>query len=320
MAGGLGGLGYLGLGKETSGGVAVSPQVYFQGLSESVKAEFDRYDLHNITGRLAPPDDRAGVLRVTGDVVAHVDPVAHGHVFVNAFGAASTVTSLGASLWRHKWISPTASQWDTRYAIQPYTYEIFRDVGSAQQYDGCNVSQIEFTLQPNAALQCKASLIATAWRNIAASTASFQTTADIFDFTTASLTLGGAANAEVEAFTLTYDNQLEGIPTMWGRDVVRKIRRTGPPAMTISATIGFEDITELERYRQQSETAIDIVLKKSTANEIFQLTLPRIVWTAFPTGMGGRGRQTVDISGMARYHQGSGTAFQVQLTNGVGSY
>lgn len=319
MAGGLGVLGYVGLGKESSGGVAVSPQVYIQGLSEGISGDFDRYDLYNITGRLAPPDDRAGIMRIAGDFTAPVDPWSHGHVFNNAFGQEQTVSSLGSSKWLHTWKSPTASQFDVKYALPPYTWEVFRDVGSAQQYDGGQVSGLEFSLAPNGVLTTKASVIATAWRNIAVSVPSFSILPP-FDTKVASLSLGGAATQLIENLTFTWNNNLEGIPTINGRDVIQKIRRTDAPSLDLSFTIGFEDIATLEQFRQQSETSMRLTMQQPGGTEIFDLQLPRIVFTKYPTGMGGRGRQTIDVSAMARYHQGSGTAFLLSLTNGVGSY
>jgi hypothetical protein len=319
--GGLGVLGYIGLGKESSGGVAVPAQHFIRALSEGVSGEFDRYSPMAIIGALAPPDDRAGVMRVAGDITAPVNPLTAGHVFTNAFGA-DTTASLGAGLYSHLWKTPTNQQatWDDRYAIQPYTWEIFRDVGSAQQYDGCQVGGMEFVIAPNNILQMKASLIATAWRNIAAAQPSYNTAIDILDFDTASLSIGGVANAEIESLTVTFDNALEGIPTLWGRDVVRKIRRTGPPAVTLQLQMGFENISILEQFRQQSETNLSVYCKQPAATEAFRLDLPRIVYQTYPTGMGDGGRQVVTVTAQARYHQGSATAFGLTLINGQGSY
>lgn len=319
--GGLGVLGYVGVGKESSGGVAVPAQHFIKGMSEGVSGDFDRYSPFQIIGALAPPDDRAGVMRVAGDFTAAVNPLTHGHVFVNAFGQPSVGSATGG-LWTHTWKTPTTAQavWDDRYAVQPYTWEIYRDVGSAQQYDGTVVSGMEFTLAPNGLLQAKASLIATAWRNIAVGVPSYHVAVDALDFDTASLSIGGVANTEIESLTITFDNAMEGIATLWGRDVVRKIRRTGPPSVNFQFQLGFENISYLEAFRQQSETSLELTMKQPAASEVFRLTLPRIVYKTFPTGMGDGGRQLVTVTGEARYHQGSVTAFGLTLTNTQGSY
>jgi hypothetical protein len=317
FGGGLGVLGYVGLGPETSGGVAVSPAVFIEALSEGVSGSYDRYALFNIIGRLAEADDRAGVMRVAGDIDAPFHPKAGGHLLKNAFGQAFSTASISATITRHVWRTPTDSFWDRRYALPPYTVEIFRDVGSAQQYDGCQTNQLEFSLGPNAALRAKSTLIATAWRSVAPNVASFYTDVDILDFDTCSFQVGGIANQDVESFTMTFNNKLEGIATLSGRDTIYKIRRSGSPETRFQMTVGFESIDQLVAFRAQTETSLQLVANSGHA---FNLTLPRVVYSAVPVGMGGGGRQMLQIDGMARFHQGSGTAFEIALDTTIAQY
>lgn len=320
MAGGLGVLGYVGFGPESSGGTAVVPAAYCRALSEGLAADLDRYELFNIVAALSEPDDRAGVLRIAGDVTAPFHPLVHGHWLKGMFGSASVATTgAPAGFWKHTFKTPTASQWDNRFALQPYTFEIFRDVGSAQQYAGCNFNTMELTLSPNGVLQCKAGLIGVSYTNKAATTASYSAV-DVLDFRVASVSIGSAAVADIEAFTFTWGNGLEGIPTLSGRDTVYKIRRSASPTNRAQFTLGFEDITYLETFRQQSETTLQVFLLPTAGSYAVRLDFPRVVYTSFPTGMGGRGRQTVEVSAMCRYSQSFASAFQLDLTTTVGSY
>lgn len=317
MPGGLGVLGYIGFAPESSGGVAVAPTVFLQEQSEGIAGTYDRYALYNIIGRLAPPDDRAGIMRVAGDVTGPLNPLWGGHTLKNAMGSGSVASSAGG-LWKHTWKTPTVSYWDPRFALPPYTYEIFRDVGSAQQYDGCQTDELELSIAPNNILVARQGMLAVAWRNKAPVVASYSQV-DPFDFTTCSFTLDGMANANIEAFSATFKNNLEGIATLAGRNTVYKIRRSGSPTIEFSMTIGFEDITQLEVFRQQSETSLNFNLTAPGSYNLF-FCLPRVIYTAHPTGMGGGGRQTAQITGMARFHQGSNTAFEISLITSVGSY
>lgn len=319
MPGGLGVLGYIGVAPESSGGVAVNPSFYLQALQEGISGEFDRYTLFNIAGQLAPVDDRAGLQRVEGDVTLPLHPLLGGHLFKSMFGSgAVSTTGVSGGLFRHRWLTPTQSQWDNRFALPPYTFEIFRDVGSAQQYAGVQTNELELTISPNAVLVARLGLIATTWQNKAASTASFRSDISPFDFTTASFSIDGAANPNVEAFSVQFGNQLEGIGTLALRDTVYKIRRSAPPVVTFKMTMGFEDIVELSKFRSQSETVIGVNLTSNSFQ--FNLNLPRCIYTSVPTGMGGGGRQMLEISGMARYQQSSVTAFDMSLVTNVGSY
>jgi hypothetical protein len=320
MAGGFGVLGYVGYGPETSGGVAVVPAAYCQALSETLSANFDRYDLFNIIGRLAEPDDRAGVQRIAGDVVAPFHPIVHGHWLKGMFGSASVATAgAPAGFYKHTWKSPTQSVWDNRFAAQPYTFEIFRDVGSAQAYAGVNFNSMEMSISPNGVLQVKCNLIAVSYTNKAPTVASFSTVG-VFDFDTCSITIGSAGVADLESMTFMWENGLEGIPTLAGRDSIWKIRRQGTPSNRLSFNVGFEDITYLENFRQQSETTVQIHIMPPGTSYALRLDFPRVVYTAFPTGMGGRGRQTVEVGGQCRYSQTLQSAFQLDLTTTVGSY
>ena len=49
------------------------------------------------------------------------------------------------------------------------------------------------------------------------------------------------------------------------------------------------------------------------------IIMPRCVITEHPMGMSGRGRQTVELSGMARFHVGSATSADVALVTTVQS-
>jgi hypothetical protein len=320
MAGGLGILGYFGLAPESSGGVAVAqPTAYFQITEESISGEFDRYELFNIIGQLAPIDDRAGVMRVEGDITLPFHPLLGGHIAKCVFGSATvSTTGAAAGMYRHSWKTPTVSQWDNRFALPPYTFEVFRDVGSAQQYSGVQGNELEFTLQPNGVFQARIGVIAQTWTNKAATTASYRSDIDVFDFDTASFSIDGAANPNIEAFQVTFNNNLEGIPTLSLRDTVYKTRRSAPPEIMISLTMGFEDIVELSKFRSQSETTMSVNL--TSASYTATLSFPRVIYTSMPLGMGGGGRQLLEIEGMARYSQGSGTAFELALVSAVGSY
>lgn len=315
MAGGLGMLGYIGFGRENSGGIAVAPTHYFQALSESLSFEFDRYELSNMAGQITEPDDRYGVGRVEGDIEAVFDPQIHGHILKAALGSGS-VASLGGGFFRHDFTPPQQSQWDNRFALQPMTFDIFRDVGSTQAYFGVNVNRIELSIEPSQALQFTADVIGTGMTNRAPSTSSFHVLTP-FTYDTASVSIGGLPDTDVEAFNLVLDNGLEGIATLSNFGGIRKIRRTDFVMPSMTMTMGFEDISELAKYIQQTET--DMAINITQGSFAINISMPRIVYTSFPTGVGGRGRQTVDIDAKLRHHQGSGHAFKISLITNVGS-
>lgn len=314
MSAGYGMKGHIGFAFEASGGVPVAVTDYIEALSESLTADLDRFQTINIHGRLSEADDKDGVKRVAGDAVFAAQPDPLGFFLLGTLGVDSVTTVLSGFLHTHEF-TPRTSDWDQRFPQHPFTFEVFRDVGSSQQYTGINMSQIQLNVAPNQDLRATVSMIGfDVDPGIAATTPSFvNSPACELAFDTASLSVAGAANAEYESFTLTFNNNLEGVPTLNNSTVIRKIRRTDMQMVRVSADIGFENITELQNFLSQSEQAIKLSLTRADSFQVI-FDIPRVVWTAHPTGIGGRGRQIVTLDGMGRFHTGSNNALKITLT------
>ena len=316
---GYGFTGHIGFGKETTWGTAVAATDFFEAMSESVAATLDRFDTKNIVGRYSEPDDEAGMLRVAGDISFAAHPESIAHMAFAAMGVASG-TAIGGTAITHRITPVTADTTPATNALPPYTFEIFRDVTSAQQYDGCQVSQFQLSVAPNQDVRATVSIIGKGTQNIAATTASFPSSSQSpFTFDTASISLAGAASALVEAFTFTFDNQLEGVPTLNGSTEVAKIRRTGPQMARLEGQLGFENITDYQRFINQTEFAFAANFTKADSFSMVLLA-PRVVYTAWPLGMGDRGRQVVGFSATCRYLASSLQAVELQVTNTTSSY
>tara|TARA_Y100000310_G_C20673717_1_gene811681 strand:- start:1942 stop:2901 length:960 start_codon:yes stop_codon:yes gene_type:complete len=314
MPSGYGFGGHIGLAKETTWGTAVGATDYVEALSESINVNFDRFDTKNIVGMFGEPDDEQGVKRISGDIVAAAHPVALLPWLVAATGIQSNAEVLSGFLHTHNLTMGTAEN-AANNPVTPLTLEIFRDVTSAQQYDGVQVAQLQLSAAPNQDLRMTASIIGKGEQNIAKTTASFPgSPTGPFTFDTCSISLAGAGTVDIEAFNLTIDHQLEGIPSLNAEAEIAKVRRTGPQLVRLSGSFAFEDITDYERFKAETEVAL---LANFTSADSFSLLIdiPRFMYTSFPTGMGDRGRQVISFDGNARWHSGSSAAIEFQLTN-----
>lgn len=319
MSFGFGAAGHIGWGLESSGGVAVAATDYVQGLSETLALTIDRFDIVNIAGRLAEPDDKDGVRRIAGDVVFAAAPEALGFFLFGSMGVDVVTEVLSGFLYQHDFTMRTGD-FDNRFPQHPFTFEIFRDVDSAQQYDGVNMTSIAFNAVPNQDVRITTSMIGTNTRNIDETTPSFvNSPACPFAFDTASISIAGADSALLESFTLNIDSLLEGIPTLNNSEIIAKIRRTNFQQIRINADIGFEDIVEYQNFVNQTEQTFTVSF---TRGDSFQLIfdIPRVIYTAFPLSIGGRDRQVVTIDGTARFDTGSNNAITVRLTNTTSFY
>lgn len=314
--------GYFGLGKETAWGTAVSATDYIKMMSESAALQIDRYDTQNIIGGYYEPDDTAGVRRVVGEMSFFGHPVSIGHALTGVLGAPSSVASLNSALARTEWI-PKQSDTGSANPFPAYTCEFYRDITSAQQVSGVQFSRLQLSTQANQDLRVTCGIIGKAMTNIARSSSGTPTypgsPVDPFAFDTASVQIAGAAVDRVEALSLVIDNQLDGIATLNNSNTISRVRRKGPPLTSISGTMDLIDITDLNRFINQTEMAMTISFFQANSFGLV-IELPRVVYTAFPISAPGRERLTVQFEGKVRYHSGSATAMRIMLTTTKSNY
>lgn len=317
---GYGFAGYFGWARETTWGSATNATRFIEILNEDVHQEIERFDYKNVIGTLATPDDKAGVRRVIGSVAFAGNPEALGPALMSVFNTVVT-TSLAATLHRHVYKQPTSSNsaFSSTSPSVPYTLEIFRDVNTTMQYAGAVVSNLSLNFAPNQDVRASIGIIGRSERSAAYQTPTFPGSPTIpFTFDTVSLSLAGAANTKIENLTVTIDNQYEGIPALDLSTWISKIRRTGHQTVMINGTLDFSDTAEYNDFIAQTER--QLVVSATLANSFsLVVDVPRMVYTSFPLGIGGKERLTVDFEGKGFYHTGSGTGIAVTLTT-VSSY
>lgn len=319
---GYGFTGHIGFARETTWGtpVAVASGDYIEALSESLTLDIERFDTDNIVARYSEPDDHAGLRRLAGELVFAARPLHLGHFFKNALGrVVSRTVVLSGFLWETAY-EPNIAEDGANNPLPSTTLEIFRDVTSAHRYAGVQFTKFGLAIEPNQDLRVTAELIAKTTSVIAKTTPTYPSTATSpFTFDTTSVQLAGAAVDVVEALAIDFDSQLEGIPALNNTAEVARVRRRGPQLVRVSGTFGFENLTDYERFVQQSEAALTVSWTKANSFRLIA-SIPRLVYTAFPLGMSGRERLTVGFEGMGRYHAGSGSAIQFRLTSVKSDY
>lgn len=318
---GYGTLGHLNLGKETTWAASVNPDYSIELMNETLTLARDRFEVKNIIGRLTEPDDVPGLRRIEGDMTTWGHPETIGHFLNAALGQGSkTITVvLSGSLWTLAWM-PSPSDASSQNPLVSYTAEVFRDVTSSDRYQGGVLNRLVLAGQPNQDLRVTAGWIFKATSSIAKAVPSFPTSpAFPFTWDTFSLSVGGAAMDLVEALTVTYDNQLEGVPALNNSDEIARIRRRGPVLVRVAGTIEFLNRTEYTNFVNQTEQRFVYSLFRANSFQIV-VDLPRVVYTAFPLGQAGRERNLVSFEGKALHHTGSGSPIKVSLTTVRSNY
>ena len=312
--------GYIGFAKESSGGTPVAATDFIEAFSESLTMNMDRFETANIVGgAFYEADDMAGIRRISGDIVFAAHPEELGFFLRGATGIQSNTEVLSGFLHTHEF-TMRATDFDESFAQDPYTFEIFRDVTSAHQYAGANMSGISFNAVPNQDLRVTASIMAKTFSVVARQTATFTNSpSDPLAFDTCSLQFGGAATDLVESLTVSIDSQLEGIASLNNSTLIRGIRRTGPQLIRVTGTIAFENLTEYANFVDQTEFAIAANFTRADSFSLL-IELPRVVYTSFPVSIGGRERITVDFAGQGRYDTGSLNAIKFTLASVSSGY
>ena len=319
MSSGYGFLGHIGIAKETTWGTAVAAADYLEGMSEGLTAVPDRFDTRNIVSGMYEPDDEAGVLRIAGDLSFAGHPIPLGYFLNGALGNNSGSVVLSGFLFTNRFTVRT-SDINSLHPLPAYSFEIFRDIGSAQQYDGAQVSALTLAIQPNQDLRCTASIIAKGTQNIANTTPTFPSSpVGFFQFDTCSVALNNVGVSIVEALSISIDNQLEGIPALNASTEIARVKRSGPPLIRVSGTVALEDITDYQRLISQTEFPMVINITKANSFALV-IDVPRLVYDGYPLGMSGRERQTVSFNARGRFHTGSNQAIQISLTNTKSDY
>ena len=306
-------LGFVGLAKETTWGTGVAATDYFSIMSENFTESIDRFAVRNAIGAFNEPDDFAGVKRIVGDLSMYGQPLSIGHLLKAVFNTVSQSTVLSGFLYNNNFCT-VHSEFADGVPSQPYTFEVYRDVTSSFRILGAVCNRLALSLAPNQDLRATASFIGKSVALLAKTTPSFPgSSVSPFAFDTASLTLASAATARIEAFNLTIDNFMDGIPALNNTSVIARLRRRDAQQVRFGGTLDFQDYTEYLDFTNQTERNMVVALTRADSFALV-LDMPRFVYSAFPLGTPGRGRMTVAFNGMARFLTSSDVAIQARLT------
>lgn len=312
---GYGFSGYIGVKRESTWGSAQAADVFVEALSENISESIERFDFKNIVATMAEPDDQAGIHRVGGDVSFAGNPEALGPFLQSAFNISSITEVASGFLYQHVFHQPTTSNsaFSDNSPSVPYTFEIFRDVGTAVHYAGCLVSALTMNFAPNQDVRCSASVVGRSSAAAAKQTPTFPGSPNKpFTFDTASVQLAGSATTRIENLTISIQNQYEAIPALDMSLYASKMRRTGSQMINVSGTMDFSDHAEYDDFINQTERQMIVSVTKASSFAMV-VDIPRLVYTAFPLGMPGKERLMVDFEGKGFYHSGSGTGIEVKL-------
>jgi hypothetical protein len=307
--------GHIGFAKETTwgSGTNVASGDFLEAMSEDLSVEIERFGYKQIIASMGEPDDATGLYRVAGTIRASAHPGQMLPILKSALHSVIT-TSLTGPLYTHKFITTSGgADFSADCPTQPYTIEVFRDVGSSMQYAGCVCNALALTFGEGAVMM-ESTWVGRRANQIAKSTATFVSSpGKPFTFDTVSLSVGGSGTALIETMTVRVNNNLEGFGALNLSNVIAKVRRNNHQMVEVSGTIDFTDLSEYQKFLDQTEQRVFVHATKAASFSLM-VDIPRLVYTAFPTGIPGRERLTASFTGKGFVHPGSLNSIAITLT------
>lgn len=322
----FGQLAHLGIAKEVTWGIPVAASDYLPLISESLNKEIEQVISQAKKGIVDEPQSFEGQHNIAGDLSFEVHPGSLGHILRAAFGAPTTSQPDGVgnpTVYQHEFI-PVQDKFAPECALPPYSIEVHRDLEQAFQYAGVVVNNLSLSFGTDQKImQAQASVIAKALALIAKTTPSFETT-EPFRWHQAVISINGTTNNDIQTLNVGVNNSLEGKPTLNASKDISRIKRNGVRTFPVSLTFDLNDLTEYNRFLNQTEVAVSIVLTgaliSGTYNHKITIDIPKLRYTAFPINVGGAEQLTVAATGVAKYDSSSGYAMKVTLVNTKVSY
>ena len=179
----------------------------------------------------------------------------------------------------------------------------FQDITQFIRYKGCEVNGFSLKLSPNKMAALSFSIIgqdqdAPAGTAIAGSSYSSLTTVEPFDSFNAVITEGGSAIAIITEAEIKLVNGIEPQFVIGSALTVRPA--IGRSNVSGSITAFFEDATLLNKFRNETESALDITLTDPAGNT-FQIQLGNITYTSGQPDVSGEGSVSLSMSFQAIY-------------------
>jgi hypothetical protein len=321
-----GALSHIGIGKETTFGTAVAASDYLRFISESLTEEIEQVISAAMGGIFDEGASYEGAHTIAGDLVYEAYPNGLGHLLRAAVGAPVTTqpdASGSPTVYQHVF-TPIQTNFSSASALPPYSLEIDRNFSQAFQYAGCLVNDLTVSFGTDTKImQATAAIIAKKLSMITATSPTLETTSP-FLWNQAAISINSGANTDVQTLDFGVNNSLEGRATIDGTKEVSRILRNGKRSFPVNFTFDLQDLTEFNRFRNQTEISASIVLTGAliSGSQNFKLLIeiPKLRYTAFPINVGGAETITAQVTGQAKYDATSAYAMRVTLTNTKASY
>ena len=295
---------------------------FFEIISESVAKKIPPLISQGMRGRFDEGDSYEGPHMNEGDIEIESSSHALGVLLTAMFEETVLVTS--GSVYTRTF-QPRTEDWDEKSAQQPFTFYKGLGAGSAHLFTNMNASELELKITNGEFFMAKMSVTGGGFARNAETTASYVSEKN-WTWDTASFSIGGSANADVEQLTIKVTENVEPKYTLENRkDPSHTKRGSEFRAISVEGTIKFTNQTEFNEYLNQSERPLTLNFRGVTAiqsgyYEEFGIELPLMRYDDFPITGSGPGEMTAAFTGRGKFSVSSGTAISFTHRSSVAAY
>lgn len=315
----------VGLGKESSRGVAVAPSAWLRHLSLSFQNKVEKMVNESAMGVVEKNNDAVRVKEwAEGDIELKIQDLSFGHVLLMALGSVSTAANSDSSglVYDHTF---TVSQ---STALQSYTLAV-KETNADRRYPLAVANNL--VVESESGQYAKATLGVVSKRGISASNTTAYTDENEFSsahatvkFASDEASLGSASAVDVKVVRLELNNNAEPYFAL-GSTEPNEIT-AGERELTGEMTLRYTDQTFENLFTSDTKQAVQLELKNTdvtigtSANPAVRFVMPRVTVTEWErsTDLGGIVEQTVGFT--AEFDTSTSKMLSVVLTNLQTSY
>ena len=314
MAQGL--LSHLAISPQNSFGTITTSYRHVPIISESLAVANAILDEGNLRARLGEAGNIQGLQTVAGDIQMQPHMVEIGHFLYGLTNQDSTSVT-ATSLTQHLFY-PATALFDDYAPLKPYTLQVHRNSALAWQLQDCIVNRLEFNISQGQLLTVTAGIIGRVSSLVAAGTPSFRAPNSLWTFNQASISLGGAANADFESLIVNVERQVEAVPTLDGKRWASRFALTGPYMVRVSGTMDFRVqsvYADFDAFTRRVFQAAVISMVTSGPNII--IDVPQLLFESFDAPVSGPGRVKANFTARGEFDSSSNYAVQFTLINSI---
>lgn len=315
---------HIGFSFQNSYGTALTNSTYWiPYLSEGFSIAKEPLVAENMNGVFDEGATYEGLNSVEATLEVEAHPVSLGALLKAAFGSPASVRS--GDIYAHTF-KPRASDFDVYAANIPLTVSKYSDgdTGSSHRFYDMVASKISLSVANGELLKASVDLMGGKYKQVAAPSASYPTGKG-FTWDVASVSVAGAANADIAELNIEVDEALENKYTLNAAKTPSRTVRSGRRTVSIGGTLVFDNQTEYQQFLSQSERNLTVTLKGPTEiqsgyTDLLNIIVPLFRYTEFAPVAGGAEKIEVGFSAKGVYSTTSATAMQVTLTNTQPAY